>query len=45
MDRDKDGMLDGEVIGSTLGDLDDFTLGLNEGTELGSSDGYSDGSN
>ena len=30
---------DGEVLGSTLRALDDFTLGLNEGTELGSSDG------
>ena len=33
------------MLGTTLWDTDGITLGLDEGTELGSSDGYSDGSN
>ena len=36
---------DGEVLGTTLRAADRITLGLDEGTELGSSDGSSDGSN
>ena len=33
------------MLGTTLWAADEITLGLDEGTELGSSDGSSDGSN
>ena len=39
------GFFDGKVLGTTLGVADEITLGIDEGTELVSSDGSYDGSN
>ena len=36
---------DGELLVSTLGDVDRNTIGLDKGTDLGSPDGSFDGSN
>ena len=39
------GLFDGEVLGTTLGNVDEITLGLDVGTYLGSLDGFFDSSN
>ena len=39
------GLFDGKLLGTTLVVADGITLGIDEGTELSSSDGSSDGSN